>query len=167
MKEIEVKFKVSGFDEARSKLEDLGASLVWQGEEENWFYDTKEGDIAKKGETLRIKKWGGHSNTITFKAKKEKSAQYKIRDEYQIEINDEQMGREILKQLGFDEVLEYKKYREHWKLDDAVIELDKLNNMYFVEIEASEERINELAEILNLDWEKSTTKSYTELLREE
>lgn len=115
---------------------------------------------------MRLRKWSGHSNTLTLKVKSLEDTKYKLRDEYQIEINDIFTAAEILKNLGYGEVLNYKKYREHWKLGDSSIELDELNGIKIVEIEGSKEKINELAGILNLDFEKSTTKSYPQILRE-
>jgi len=69
------------------------------------------------------------------------------------------------KKIGFFEVLYYTKAREHWSLPKAFIELDNLSGKKFVEIEASHKRLKELAQKLGLDFAKSTTKSYTQILK--
>ncbi|MDA2922096.1 class IV adenylate cyclase [Patescibacteria group bacterium AH-259-L07] len=165
MKEIEVKFKVDNFKSVRPKLKKLGAKLDFKGREHSYFFDTTQYRLKKNKQVLRIKKQD--KARLTFKDKSaHHDKKYKISDEYQVEISDIRIAKEILKRLGFVQWFEYKKYREHWKLPDAVVELDKLENNYFVEIEASKKRINELAQLLELDWNQSTTKNYLEILKE-
>jgi len=160
MQEIEAKFRVKNFRNITPKLRKIKARLVWRGIEECFFFTNKR-------HNLRLKKWPGYSNTLTLKTEpKRLSKKYKIRNEYQIEVNDIKITRDMLKILGFVEHFQYKKYREHWKWKDASIELDKIKNMHFVEIEGSKKRINELARILKLDWQQSTTKGYLAILKE-
>lgn len=164
--ELELKFKVDDFQGVEAKLLELGAVLGWKGEEENWFFDTADKKLKEMNKSLRLKKQGEHGNTFTVKVKSSEDVRYKSRDEYEIKIDDIPMSAEILKLLGFEETLNYKKHREHWRLGDSSIELDELNGIKIVEIEGGEEKINELAGILNLDFKTSTTKSYSQILRE-
>ncbi|MDA2935968.1 class IV adenylate cyclase [Patescibacteria group bacterium AH-259-L05] len=165
MKEVELKFKVNNFKSVRPKLRKLGARCMFKGMEHSYFFDTPNNMLNKKDQMLRIKKQDKY--TLTFKGPPySRDKKYKIKDEYEIVINDIKTAKEILKGLGFVQWLEYRKHREHWKLKDAVVELDILENNYFVEIEAVKERINELAQLLKLDWNQSTTKNYIQILEE-
>ncbi|MCH7759499.1 class IV adenylate cyclase [Patescibacteria group bacterium] len=167
MKEIEVKFKVKNFRNIIPKLNKLGARLVWQGLEQNVFFDFPAGKLKKQGVVLRLRKWPGHSNLLTLKTGGgQSSKKYNVRDEYQIKIDDIKSTKEILKNLGLVECFYYKKFRQHWTLGKTAIELDKLRHIYFVEIEAPKKEINELAKILGLDWKQSNTKNYLEILKE-
>lgn len=165
MKEIELKFKVKNFKGVRSKLKKLDAKLVWCGQEQSYFFDTPQNTLKNNKKVLRIKKQD--KITLTFKDKSANGdKKYKIAYEHEIVIDDIKTAKEILKGLGFIQWFEYTKYREHWKLKDAVVELDTLENHYFVEIEASKKRINELAQLLGFDWSQSTSKNYLEILKE-
>jgi len=166
MKETELKFEVQDFKGLRQALQKIGANLVWKGTEQNYYFDTIDKKLEKAGIDLRLRKWEGHSNTLTLKLAAEKNKTVKVRQEFQIEINDISIMSRILKILGFFQIFRYEKAREHWQLKDASVELDKLNNKYFVEIEASQKRIGELGRFLNLDPTKSTAQGYLEILKE-
>ena len=167
MKEIELKFKVANFREIIPQLKKLGGKCVWRGTEESWFFDTPAKTLKKKRQMLRLRSWAGHSHSLTLKLEPERShKRYKVRDEFQIIVDDINVTREILKHLGFVEYIRYKKYREHWKLPGAYIELDILKHLHFVEIEASKDRINQLVQILRLDWSQTTTQGYLSILRD-
>ena len=165
-KEIELKFFVKSFEGILPRLKKLGGRLKWKGIEKNWFYDTPKEDLRKKGDNLRLRKWRGHSETMTFKNKTVHKKNFRRSNEFQLETNVDMM-RKIFKGLGFNEFLYYQKYREHWVLPGRVsIELDKLKGKNIVEIEASPKKIKELALKLGLNWKTSTTKGYLGLLRE-
>ncbi|MBI2055022.1 MAG: class IV adenylate cyclase [Candidatus Sungbacteria bacterium] len=167
MKEIELKFRVANFKEIIPKLKKLGGKCVWRGIEESYFYDTPAKTLKRKHQMLRLRSWAEHSYSLALKLEPEHShKRYKVRDEFQIIVDDINATREILKHLGFVEYIRYKKYREHWKLPGAFIELDTLKHLHFVEIEASKDRINQLAQILRLDWGQTTTQGYLSILRD-
>lgn len=168
MVETEVKFKVRAFGAIRKRLKSLGGKLIWKGVEKNFFFDTARGDLKKKKYHLRVRRWVGHSNSITLKVPpKRESRKYKVSHEHQIVFHDDvNIARRILKHLGFVEYGSYKKYREHWEFRGAVIELDRVKNLSFLEIEAPKKKIDALAKLFGLDWENSTTKGYLKILRE-
>lgn len=167
MIEKELKFEVKNFVNLRPILQKLGSRLIWKGKEKNFYFDTQDKKLEKSGTALRIREWQNHSNTLTLKIPaKQKNESVKVREELQIEINNIQTAARILNTLGFVKIFYYQKNREHWKLKNASIELDKIKNKYFVEIEASQKIIKKLTDILNLDWKKSTTKDYPAILKE-
>lgn len=166
MREIEIKFRVKDFRRVREKLIRLGARLDWKGLEQSWFFDTPKQHLKAQHYNLRLRSWQGHSHTLTVKTKPaEEDRKYKVRNEYQIVVDNIQTTAKILKLLGFKEYLHYRKDREHWLLKDAAVELDKLKGQHFVEIEAPKKRIDELATLLGLDWKKAEKRGYVSILR--
>ncbi len=162
-KEIELKFRVNDFSSIRKKLRALGGKCLWKGKEENWLFDTPDFKIRKGNQTLRIKTMGDTS--LTLKTGKKVIQGAKVAEEDQIMITDVKIGRTILKKLGYRVALHYKKHREHWKIGKSYIELDTLKDgRKFVEIESTHKGIKNLARKLDLDFEASTTASYTELI---
>lgn len=167
MKEIEVKFEVESFDEIRGQLEAMGAQLAWKGREETIYFDKPDSSLKKKNISLRLRSWDGHSVTMTIKVEpKKRSKKYKVREEYQLTVSDMETAKKMLELLGFVQGVSYEKQREHWSLPGAFVELDKLNGLNFVEIEAGERKINWLAKKFGLDWSGSSTKSYLTILDE-
>jgi predicted adenylyl cyclase CyaB len=167
MKEIEIKFRVKDFTEVRSRLKKLGAVLEWKGVEQSWFYDTPRQDLRAKGYNLRLRAWDGHSYMLTLKTKpRQEDGRYKIRNEHEMQISSLDTAFKILKLLGYGERIKYRKFREHWKLRGASVELDTLKGMHFVEIEAGKRRIDELALALGLDWKQTVRKGYISILQE-
>lgn len=166
MREIEIKFRVRDFHAVRAKLQTLGALLEWKGNEESYFFDSAKEVLKHKHYNLRLRRWSGHKDTMTLKTKPgEEDRKYKVRNEYEIEVDNIRTAGVILEHLGFKEYLRYKKYREHWKLGDASIELDKLSGQHFVEVEAAKKRIDELVPILGLDWRNAEKRGYISLLK--
>lgn len=164
-KEIELKFRVDDFTQARKKLHQEGAVLEWKGIEQNWFFDTPRRDLRKRDAALRIKIVD--DTRITLKEKQPEQKGMKVADEYQVTVDDAKTMREIFERIGFVETLHYRKRREHWILGNIQIELDELSPSHrYVEIEASIPRIKNLARKLNLDLAKSTTKTYIQLVKE-
>ena len=51
-------------------------------------------------------------------------------------------------------------------MKNAFVELDTLNSKKFVEIEAPHKTLRKIAQLLNLDFTKSTTKSYTHIVKD-
>lgn len=166
-KEIEVKFRVEDLDGFRSRLKKLGAELVWQGTEKNYYLDTPDQKLHRAGQVLRVREWSGHSNSFTFKedVAGQDDKKYKVRTKLQIEVSDAPVLLEILKKLGQKPFLEYKKERAHYKLGKNHIELDRLGRDHFVEIEGAKFEIDRLVGLLGLDWSAREKRSYVELVK--
>ncbi|MBI2514880.1 class IV adenylate cyclase [Candidatus Wolfebacteria bacterium] len=169
MKEIEIKFKVENLEGPRKIIKKLGARLLWKGIEENYYFDTLDKKLKKRGQVLRIKKWKGFETTLTLKTDLEgyNRKRFNIREEARMLIDESHVkfAARILKHLGFVEFFRYNKYREHWEAGNVSFELDKVGSRFFVEIEAPKKKIRELADKLGLDWAGSTAESYIELIK--
>lgn len=163
-REIELKFEVDDFKEIISKIKKMGGNLDWEGEEEIYYFDNTERQLKNTGKTLRLKKINGRV-ALTLKLDIGNEKHYKVKEEFEIKVGNLSETRIIFKELGFIESFKYKKYRQHWKINDISIELDTLKHKHFIEIEGSKKEIREIAEKLNLAWDKSTTKSYLDIIK--
>ena len=163
-KEIEVKFFVDDLGVVRKKLRKLGAKFEWKGNEHDVFLDTANFALKKRGDVLRIRR--DKEQRVTFKRNVRAHEKFKIADEHQLDISDAKELQTIFEHLGFLAHLEYKKIREYWGYDSACVTLDKLPFGQFVEVEASQKKIKNIARELGLDFDKSTTKGYRRLVEE-
>lgn len=165
MREIEVKFEVDGFEEIRERLKKLKAKLIWEGNEENFYFDFTDRQLRRGGKMLRLREWKGHSVSVTLKEKiLNTSDRYKIRNELELEAPDMKTAKAFLGALGLQKTKSYTKYRWHWAVGNAYVELDSLGGRYFVEIEGTKKKIQHLAKRLGLDWNRATTESYITLI---
>lgn len=165
MNETEVKFRVKSFTAIRARIKKLGGKLEWKGEERNYFFDTPGKMLHRRKATLRLRERENGPAALTIKITPERDhGKYKVMREYEITVSDVAETAQMLKLLGFEQWFQYKKQREHWALGGAHVELDAVDGLKFVEIEASKKKIDALAKKLGLDWKTSTTKGYLSIL---
>ncbi len=165
MKEIEVKFIVKDLKPAARILKKLRAVRAWKGTEESYYFDLPGHVLRNRGIVLRLRRWKGDSDTLTCKIEPARNAgKISAREELQTTLGDHAAMRAILGALGYRESFRYQKNREHWKLGKTAIELDALGKRKFVEIEGTKKEIERLARLLKLDWERSTVRSYVDIL---
>ncbi|ASA77205.1 class IV adenylate cyclase [Thermococcus sp. 5-4] len=135
-------------------------------------------DFAETDEALRIRirRFNGHFEAfLTYKGPKI-DQNSKTRMEIEVPISDPDKHTEILRNLGFEEVLTIEKTREKYYVDKGIIiDLDEVNGLgKFIEIEALaegkevvEETVKILREILeSLGVERFERRSYLELMLE-
>ena len=67
------------------KLEKLGAKKVFAGKIADQYYDFPQKALKEKGYSLRIRTINGETHQLCFK-EKVKDKNYKIRDEYEIDL---------------------------------------------------------------------------------
>jgi adenylate cyclase class 2 len=145
---------------------------------EDTYYNHPCRDFRETDEALRIrvKRFDGHFEAfLTYKGPKidENS---KTRREIEVEITDPDKHAEILKNLGFVEVLTVEKKREKYYVEKGVVvTLDDVDGLgKFIEIEAmteDEKEVPELVEklrkiLLELGVKRFERRSYLELLLE-
>src|SRR5579863_8585703 len=106
--EIEIKFQVQDVRSLNQRLRTLGFRLVTPRTHEiNTLYDLPGQQLRKRGELLRLRKYGP-TWLLTHKAKG-KAGRHKTRIENQTEIADGVRMEAILRALGFDPVFRYEK----------------------------------------------------------
>lgn len=165
MKEIEAKFFVWDLDRISARLEALGAEIVHPRVfEQNWRYDTPERGMNARHQLLRLRK--SHIVTLTYKSSATDVAGTSQRTEYETEVSDIEMTRNLLGALGFVVTDCYEKYRAAYNLDGLYITLDELPFGNFVEIEGDQiADIQGAAADLELDWDANITQNYLLLFK--
>src|SRR5260370_18939324 len=109
-KEIEIKFRIEDLPALTRALKQAGfKQLTRSTHEMNSLYDLPSQKLRKRGELLRLRKYG-ETWVLTHKAKGN-AGLHKVRVELETRVeNGEQMDA-ILRALGFPPTFRYEKYR--------------------------------------------------------
>ncbi len=174
---IEVEIKGYADDEVFKRVR-KNFQLIRKEYHEDTYYAHPCRDFSSTDEALRIRirRFNGHFEAfLTYKGPKI-DQHSKSRVEIEVPINDPDKHAEILRNLGFSEVLTLDKVREKYYVDKGVvIALDEVSGIgKFVEIETFAEREEEvprkvsfLREVLgDLGVKRFERRSYLELLLE-
>ena len=163
--EIEAKWRVDGDGHAplRDALRLLGATHESTCDETNTLFDTPGESLRRDGRVLRLRTIGSQT-LLTFKGPATYRDGVKSRDEAELEVAGSAMLR-ILDGLGYRPSLEYRKTRETWQLDGALVALDTLDFGDFVEIEGADEQVRGIAGQLGLEMDRAVEKGYPSLMR--
>ncbi len=165
--ETEAKWRVDGdgHRRLRDRLRQIGASHLSTCEETNTLLDTADESLRRDGRVLRLRAIAGGETLLTFKGPATFRNGVKSRDEAELAIEDGAMMLRILSGLGFLPVLEYRKTRETWQLEGALVALDTLDFGRFVEVEGDDARVRRIAGQLGLKMEQALQKGYPALMR--
>src|SRR5215470_17377160 len=161
--EIEVKFLVEDLVSIRQHLMALGATLITpRTYEENLLFDTPDAQLRRQGRLLRLRR--DRRNRITYKEPSTHHASdFKIMQEYEVEVSDFDQAHTILTKLGFVLSLRFEKYRESFTYQGAEIVLDEVPFGTFMEIEGPQETIRATVATLELDFEARLVSSYVDI----
>jgi adenylate cyclase class 2 len=160
--EIEIKFRVNDVRSLTRRLRAAGFKLVTRRtHESNTLYDLPGETLRKRGELLRLRKYGS-TWLLTHKAKG-KVTKHKSRVETQTEIKDGVKLHEILQALGYTPSFRYEKFRAEWSDDRGHVVLDETPIGCFGEIEGPARWIDQSARTLGIDRKSYITASYAEL----
>jgi adenylate cyclase class 2 len=161
-KEIEIKFRA---DDARSmpnRLRAAGFRMVTpRTHEMNMLYDLRGMPLRKRGEILRLRKYGSKW-LLTHKAKG-KAERHKSRVESETEVSDGARMDAILKALGFKPAFRYEKFRAEWSDGTGHVVLDDTPIGSLGEIEGPPRWIDRTAKALQISPADYITQSYAEL----
>jgi len=158
--EVEGKILEIDKDKVIQKLESLGAEKEHEKLLSVRLIDFQDGGLHKQGKSLRLRKVG-EKTEFTFKGPRKKDSRFKIREEIETNVEDFEKALKIMKKIGIKPRVSYEKKRTSYKLGDVSFEIDEYINLpipTFLEIEASEEKINEMIE--KLGFKKQDMKSY-------
>ncbi len=163
MLEIELKFKVTSFNEIRSKLKALGCTPGEPVEETNLILDLPGTPLRFKDIVFRLRN-DAKGTLLTIK-KPIPCSLLKVRNEIKTVLDCTIDDAAILfGHLGYGVVLTYEKIRRECTLKNAQVCLDELWFGRFIEIEAtSDEDLLEAAELLGLDVSDGIRLSYPAL----
>ena len=160
--EIEIKFRIENPPALTRALKRAGFNRVTPSTHEmNSLYDLPGQKLRKRGELLRLRKYG-ETWVLTHKAKG-KASRHKVRVELETGVeNGEQMDA-ILRALGFAPTFRYEKYRAEWSDGTGHVVLDKTPIGNFGEIEGPPRWIDRTARALGITPEHYITQTYAEL----
>lgn len=168
--EIEAKIKVDDFAAVRANLAEHHGVRVKSVVESNAFFDTEDRSLQAADKGLRVRSArnaadGSEECTATFKGPRMLSA-LKSRHEIEVSVNDFAAAVELLKALGFVQVLLFEKRRETWVLAGCKVELDELPLLgCYVEIEGpNETTIRVVQQALGLGTRPNVKTAYVGLL---
>jgi adenylate cyclase class 2 len=164
-KEVEIKFRA---DDARAMVRRLRAAgfrmVTPRTHEMNTLYDLAGTPLRKRGELLRLRKYGSKW-VLTHKAKG-KAGRHKSRVENETEVTDGTKLDAILRSLQFLPSFRYEKFRAEWSDGTGHVVLDDTPIGSLGEIEGPPRWIDRTAHALGLGPPDYITKSYAELFFE-
>jgi len=160
--EIEIKFRVDDIRALERGLRKSGfRSVTRRTHELNTLYDLPGHDLRKRGELLRLRKYGTEW-VLTHKAKG-KSARHKTRVETETKVADGAKMESILRALGFTPTFRYEKFRAEWNDGKGNVVVDETPIGNFGEIEGPARWIDRTAHLLQIQQSDYITDTYTEL----
>jgi len=171
MLEIELKVQVDALGPVREQLNTRNAQFSGRIHEHDIYYNAPHRDFGTTDEALRVRYTNDHA-VITYKGAKRAKYGLKAREELNTAVESGEVFEQILVRLGFVKTAEVNKWRENYRLEDATISLDSVDELgTFVEIEVMTDlngpdatnQINTLAKEMGIVGEPILT-SYLELL---
>ncbi len=174
-REIEVKLGPIEPEPVRQRLLRLAGPLVGSGLEVNCIFDTPDRSLLNADCGLRIREFeptGPSSGPgpparrawLTYKGPR-RPGQPKVREELETAVDNPASLAEILRQLGYRQVVVYQKRRQTWHLGGCEVALDELPGLgWWVEIEGPDEAaVMHVRQRLGLSGLEPVTQTYVEL----
>ena len=127
----------------------------------NMLYDLPGQKLRKRGELLRLRKYG-EKWVLTHKAKG-KTGRHKTRVETETEICDGNKMDGILRALGFVTSFRYEKFRAEWSDGTGHVVVDETPIGNFGEIEGPARWIDRIAALLGIGSADYITETYAGL----
>jgi predicted adenylyl cyclase CyaB len=163
VREVEVKAVVADADAAERLIAAAGAKLVFAGNLHDRRYDTKEGELADRGEVLRVRTYAGASEgktVLDWKGPADSQAGYKVREEISIGISDVSALEAMLEKLGYVVVREIDRRITQYESKGAVIRFEFYPRMdTLVEVEGEPDAIERAIETLGMSRGEFTGES--------
>jgi adenylate cyclase class 2 len=161
-REIEIKFRVSSPSQLASRLRQSGfRPTTPRTHETNTLYDLPGQRLRKRGELLRLRKYGTEW-VLTHKAKGN-AGRHKVRIEREIKVSDGAGMDSILRALGFAPTFHYEKFRAEWSDGKGHVVIDETPIGNFAEIEGPARWIDRTARALQVQPRDYVTATYAEL----
>ena len=161
-KEIEIKFRVEELRALNRRLRQSGFRVLTpRTHEMNTLYDLPGQRLLKRGELLRLRKYGAKW-TLTHKAKG-KVGRHKTRVENETQVADGVKMDIILRALGFAPSFRYEKFRAEWSDGTGHVVVDETPIGNFGEIEGPARWIDQTARHLRVPRDSYITETYTGL----
>jgi adenylate cyclase class 2 len=161
-KEIEIKFRVPDTGSLARRLRAAKFRVVTlRTHEMNTLYDLPGQPLRKRGELLRLRKYGDDW-VLTHKAKGT-VGRHKTRVETETKVSDGKKMNAILRGLGFDPTFRYEKFRAEWSDGKGHVVIDETPIGNFGEIEGRSRWIDQTAKLLAIKHADYITDTYAGL----
>lgn len=160
--EVEIKFRIGDLKALTRALKQAGFKNITRSTHEmNSLYDLPGQKLRKRGELLRLRKYGDVW-VLTHKSKG-KAGRHKVRAELETRVEKGEQMDAILRALGFAPTFRYEKYRAEWSDGTGHAVIDETPIGTLGELEGPARWIDHTARALGLQPEDYITQTYTEL----
>ena len=175
MRELETRIVDIDVDDIREKLLSLGGKKVKSEDQVNEIYDFEDGRLLSAKGYARIRTVTDRlsNKEITFMTTKKMLSQdtFKVMEENETIVMDAEMSRKIFLSLGLELKESIKKYRESYKLENALVEIDINDKSFcpfpYIEIETdSIENLEKVVTSLGYTLEDTTSQTIYDILAE-
>lgn len=159
--EIEIKFYLPELGSVRKSLLAVGATSSGRHFEVNLRFDDASERLRHAGRLLRLRK--DTAATLTFKRPPTAPSPegFKVFEEIEVQVGDFEKTCALLRELGFQPVQRYEKYRETLiSADQTHFCLDTMPYGHFLEIEGRPEAIRTWTKHLQLNWDQRILSNY-------
>jgi len=161
-KEIEIKFRVADKRALTGSLRAAKFRVVTpRTHEMNMLYDLPGQALRKRGELLRLRKYG-EQWVLTHKSKG-KAGRHKMRVELETKVEDGPKMDAVLHALGFRPSFRYEKFRAEWSDGRGHVVVDETPIGNFGEIEGPARWIDQTAKQLGIRPDDYLTDTYAGL----
>jgi len=160
--EIEIKFRVNDLHGLTRRLRAAKFRRVTpRTHEMNTLYDLPGLPLRKRGDLLRLRKYG-NDWVLTHKAKG-KVGRHKTRVEMETKVGDGGKMEAILRALGFEPTFRYEKFRAEWADGKGHVVIDQTPIGNYGEIEGPPRWIDRTAKALGIGRTDYITDTYAGL----
>ena len=175
MKELETRIVDVDVEDIRAKLLSLGGVKVKSEDQVNEIYDFADGRLLEAKGYARIRTVTDrltNKETIFMTTKKMLSQDtFKVMEENETIVMDAEMSRRIFFSLGLELMESIKKYRESYKLENALVEIDINDKSFcpfpYIEIETdSIENLEKVVTALGYTLADTTSQTIYDILAE-
>ncbi|ENZ02634.1 hypothetical protein HMPREF1092_01869 [Clostridium thermobutyricum] len=174
-KELETRIINIDLEALRKRLKELNAQKVKVEDQINDIYDFSDGRLLNAKGYARIRTVYDRLNEkeIIFMTTKKLLSQGKFKEmeENEVIVSDKTMAEGIFKSLGLKLHQSIKKYRESYKLENGLVEIDINDKAFcpfpYIEIETdSEENLETIVSLLGYSMKDTTSKTIYQLIKE-
>ena len=175
MKELETRIVDIDVDDIRNKLISLGGEKVKSEDQVNEIYDFEDGRLLAAKGYARIRTTVDRikgKETVFMTTKKMLSQDtFKVMEENEVIVDNKEMARRIFTSLGLKLQESISKYRESYKINDSLVEIDINDKSFcpfpYLEIETtSVEKLEEIVKLLGYTLEDTTSQTIYDILAE-
>ncbi len=175
MKELETRIVDIDVDDIRNKLISLGGEKVKSEDQVNEIYDFEDGRLLSAKGYARIRTTVDRiqgKETVFMTTKKMLSQNtFKVMEENEVIVDNKEMARRIFTSLGLKLQESISKYRESYKINDSLVEIDINDKSFcpfpYLEIETtSVEKLEEIVKLLGYTLEDTTSQTIYDILAE-